>query len=55
MNTAVFRVSVFLPEVEEGNKQDEDMLEEMIELAMQGIEEAIKKSGLKLNEVVFID
>ena len=55
MKTLTFKVSVFLPEVEEGNKQDEDMLEEMIELAMQGIEEAIKESGLKLNEVVFID
>jgi enamine deaminase RidA (YjgF/YER057c/UK114 family) len=55
VKTLTFKVSVFLPEVEEGNKQDEDMLEEMIELAIEGIEEAVKKSGLKLNEVVFID
>lgn len=53
MKTVIFRVSVVLPEVEEGNKQDESMCDEMVELAYAGIIDAIKKSGLRINEVIF--
>jgi hypothetical protein len=53
MKTVVFRVSVVLPEVEEGNRQDEDMLEEMLELVDAGILESVANSGLKLNEVTY--
>jgi hypothetical protein len=53
MKTVVFRVSVILPEAEEGNQQDEDMIEEMLSLVYEGIEDIVKKSGLKLNEVTY--